>query len=209
MTFRTLPANEPATSGPTRRPVTPAGASGHRAVLLTGILLVLLLAAVAAFAPAVRGEEAAAREYQVKAAFILNFAKFIDWPAGSPADGGFTICTLGTDPFDEAFNSLKGKTIKGKPVTVRHLARVEDLRECQILFIGSSERKHLAGIVKVSRESRALTVSEVDGFCQAGGGINLVTEKSKVVFEINAKATQQAGLKVSAQLLKLARTVIE
>ena len=178
-------------------------------MLLVGALLVLLLAAVVLTVQTVRGEENGAREYQVKAAFILNFAKFIDWPAAASTDASFTICTLGTDPFDEAFNSLKGKTIKGKPVAIRHLARVEDLRECQLLFIGSSERKHLASIVKATRSSHLLTVSEVDGFCQAGGGINLVNEKSKVVFEINTKATQQAGLKVSSQLLKLARTVIE
>ncbi len=153
---------------------------------------------------------AASSEYQVKAAFLYNFLKFVDWPAdgvSSPA----TIClgVLGRDPFDDALEALKGKIAKGRKVVVVRFRAMEEVKACDLLFISASEKGRLPQILKLAHNTHLLTVADQDGFCEAGGMINLVFLKNRVGFDVNVGAASRAKLRVSSQLLKLARNVLE
>jgi hypothetical protein len=153
---------------------------------------------------------AANSEYQVKAAFLYNFMKFIEWPSdGLGTPGTVTLGILGKDPFGEALDEVRGKTVKGRRVVVVHLRGNEELKECDFLYICASERGHLSQILKTVQNSPTLTVADQEGFCQAGGMINLVFVKNRVGFEVNIGATNRARFRVSSQLLKLARLVLE
>lgn len=176
-----------------------------------GAALCALLVALAAlaFPPATRaGQESG--EYQVKAAFIYNFMKFVEWPPDGLATPG-TICLgiLGRDPFGDALEEIKGKTAKGRRVVVVHFRSVEDVKGCDVLFICASEKGRLSHILKAVHNARLLTVADQDGFCAAGGMINLLFVKNRVAFEVNVAAASRAKLHVSSQLLKLARNVFD
>jgi hypothetical protein len=152
----------------------------------------------------------ASSEYQVKAAFLYNFLKFVEWPADG-LNSPTTICVgiLGRDPFDDALESVKGKSAKGRKVVVVHFRTLEEVKGCDLLFICASEKGRLGQILKHAHNSRMLTVADQDGFCEAGGMINLVFVKSRVGFEVNVAAATRAKLRISSQLLKLARNVLE
>jgi hypothetical protein len=143
----------------------------------------------------------------VKAAFLFNFLKFTEWPDTSSA----TIClgVLGKDPFGDGLEALRGKTAKGRKVVIARFGRVEDAKDCDVLFIAESERGRLPHVLKSLQGSRTLTVGDQEGFCEAGGMINLVSARNKVGFEINVAAANRARLRISSQLLKLARNVYE
>jgi hypothetical protein len=150
-------------------------------------------------------------EYQVKSAFLFNFIKFVEWP-GNGAQGAsvpFSIGILGKDPFGKALQAVEGKVIRGRSVEIRRSRRIEELSECKVLFISASERGRLPQILKQLQKSDMLTVADQEGFCEAGGMINMVTVRNKVGFEINVAAARNVGLRISSQLLKLAQLVIE
>ena len=153
---------------------------------------------------------AANSEYRVKAAFLYNFMKFVEWPS----DGGglpATIClgVLGRDPFDDALEAVRGKSAKGRKVVVLHFRSIEEVKGCDLLFVSASEKGHLSQILKLAHNSHMLTVADQDGFCEAGGMINLVFLKNRVGFEVNVGAVSRAKLRISSQLLKLAHNVFE
>jgi hypothetical protein len=154
-------------------------------------------------------EMASAEEYAVKAAFIYNFAKFVDWPedAFPDAQAPVTLCIVGTDPFGQAIDSLRGKLIKGRALAIKRLARPDGLRGCQTAFIGASEQGRWAAIFKAARTQHVLTISDGDGFAAAGGVINLVMEDGKVRFLINIDAARLSGLVISSKLLSLGKIV--
>ena len=155
-------------------------------------------------------QDAAPTEYQVKAAFLYNFGRFVEWPPQSPPPSTFTICVLGKDPFGSVLDDLiKDKSIQGMKLVARRLERVEDAGDCRILFISSSEDARLGHILAVLRGRSVLTVGEVERFAHRGGMINFRLEGAKVRFEINPDAAGQAGLTISSQLLKLARIIHE
>ena len=142
----------------------------------------------------------------MKAAFLYNFAKFVEWP-GDP-DASLILGILGDDPFGAAIDQLvAGKTVNGRALAVKRLKWGQDLRQCQILFISSSEQKRLPQIIASLRGASVLTVGETDAFLSSGGIIRFVLEGSKVRFEINAGAAEQAHLKLSSKLLALAKNV--
>ncbi len=151
------------------------------------------------------------REYQVKAAFLFNFANFVEWPEEAFPSGGkyFVISVIGSDPFGGALDSLKGKTLKGRIVVVKYCIQAGDARDSQILFISSSERGNVNHIIKALKGSPVLTVGDQEGFCQAGGMINMTSQRNRVGFEINVAAAHRAGLQISSHLLKLAKEVIQ
>jgi uncharacterized protein DUF4154 len=151
-------------------------------------------------------------EYQVKAAFLYNFAKFVEWPAAAFADdrAPFTLCIVGEDLFGSALSEIAAhKNVKGRTLAVKHLKEEAGLRTCHILFVNSSEKKKLARILGILRGSHVLTVGEMDGFGQSGGMINFVLEENRVHFEINVEAADRAGLKISSKLLELAHLVAD
>ena len=159
--------------------------------------------------PNVHADPPPSREYMIKAAFLYNFAKFVDWPAEAfPNDRTpLTLCILGKDPFGNALESIKGKTVKDRNLVIKHLAWPEKTEQCHILFISASEEKRLSQILSTVRGKAILTVSDMHSFARRGGIINLVTAKSKIRFEINVDATELVGLKISSKLLKLAQIV--
>jgi hypothetical protein len=174
-------------------------------------LLVLILCLSFSFVNPreLHADQLRAGEYRVKAAFLLNFANFIQWPDGALADDTFTIGVLGQDPFDNAIDSLKGKTIKGRRVLVRRYDDAEDARQADILFISVSEKRVLPHILKILRGRSVLTVGDGKGFGRSGVMINMLLLQKRVGFEINLTAANRQGLQISSQLLKLAQEVIE
>jgi len=148
-------------------------------------------------------------EYAVKAAFLYNFAKFVEWP-DSPAapPSTLTLCVLGTDPFGEALETaVLDKTVRSRTLSVRRLQGLEDLGPCPILFIASSEVGRLPQILERLRGAPVLTVGESDGFARAGGMIGFFLEENRVRFEVNLGAAEAAGLRISSRLLGVAKVV--
>ena len=149
-------------------------------------------------------------EYQVKAAYLYNFGRFVEWPARvtSASTGSFTICVLGEDPFGRALDStLAGETRGNQKVAARRISSVQESVDCQILFISSSEAKRLNAIIEALGNSAVLTVSDIPQFSRRGGMIQLVMEGNRIRFEVNLTATQRAGLTLSSELLKVATAV--
>ncbi|MRR54629.1 MAG: YfiR family protein [Deltaproteobacteria bacterium] len=171
-------------------------------------LLVLMLCLSLATPRELHAGPVQAGEYQVKAAFLLNFAKFVEWPAGHVKET-FTIGILGRDPFDSALDSLSGKTVRGKRVVVRRYQDPDESREADILFISASEKRELPRILKTIRGNSILTVGDSKDFGRSGVMINLLLLQKRVGFEINLAAAQRDGLQISSNLLKLAQEVIE
>ncbi len=155
------------------------------------------------------GQSPPASEYQLKAAFLFNFARFVEWPAERSRSEGAPIIIgiLGEDPFGEAFGPLLNKTISGRPLAVRRFTRMEEIRICQVLFVSSSHRKQLPRILEEAGRTAVLTVGETDSFAERGGMIQFLLEDNKVRFEVNVEAADKAGLKISSKVLTLARRV--
>jgi hypothetical protein len=149
-------------------------------------------------------------EYQVKAAFLYNFARFIEWPDRAFRDPGspMTFCVQGEDPFGHDLDrALDSKTVGVRELTIKRFKGVQGLETCQVLFIGSSDEERVSQIVQTLKNSPVLTVGDMERFAKLGGIINFVTEKNKVRFEINLDAAERAGLKVSSKLLTVARVI--
>lgn len=149
-------------------------------------------------------------EYQVKAAFLYNFAKFIDWPPNSlrSPDHPFTVCVLRHNPFGPALeNVIHGKSIQGRPLVFRQIPDIDRCGACQILFISASEARRFGSLPDSFKRSGILTIGETPGFASNGGVINFKIEDARVRFEINIDAAERAQLHISSKLLGLARIV--
>lgn len=150
----------------------------------------------------------ASLEYAVKAAFLYNFAHFVEWPSEPAAPSPFVIGLLGEDPFGAALDkAVEGKTVRGRSLVVRRFAKLEDLAPCPILFVGASEAPRLSLVLARLRGSPVLVVGDADGFAREGGTVGFFIEDNRVRFEINLNAAGAAGLKVSSRLLAVARVV--
>jgi hypothetical protein len=176
---------------------------------LVSLVLAATLAAgstgAAAGPHAESSESPRADEYRVKAAFLFNFAKFVEWPpqafAGQTAS--LTLCVLGMDPFGNLLDdTLKGRAVAGRPIAIRRIAELE--QGCHVLFISSSERKRLALLTHQLRGASVLTVSEEAGFTKVGGMIELFNAGESVQFNIAPAAVERSGLHASARLIALA-----
>ena len=173
-----------------------------RAIPIPGLILAWLLMA----GPG-RAGDAQPTEYQIKAAVIFNFVKFVEWPptAFANAASPIVIGILGDNPFeDELASTVRGKTINNRPLAVQEFRSASEATNCHVLFISSSEKKRLPEILKGLQGTRALTVGETDGFTKAGGMINFFEEGKKLHFQINLDAARSAGLKISSRLLSIA-----
>jgi len=149
-----------------------------------------------------------AEEYEVKGAFLLNFVKFVDWPPqvfkgpGEP----IAICVLGQNPFGPGLDRAARKTVvAGRTVTVRQVSDRQQASQCQIVFMGASERKRSRAWLEALRGGSVLTVGEAEGFLANGGVINFKLEGERVRIEISTEAADRAGLHISAKLLSMAR----
>jgi hypothetical protein len=148
-------------------------------------------------------------EYQVEAAYLYNFGRFVEWPArGATQTGSFTICVLGEDPFGQLLDAtLAGETIGAQRVAARRISSPQMSADCQVLFISSSEANRLNKIIEALDKSAVLTVSDIPQFSQHRGMIQFVLEENRIRFEVNLTATQHAGLTLSSELLKVATAV--
>ncbi len=149
-------------------------------------------------------------EYRLKAAFLYNFIKFVEWPSGAFADptSPMVVCVLAGDQFFEAIRSLEGKTVDQRMLTIRRMARAEDAGQCHVLFIDSSERDRAGRMLESVGNRAVLTVSDMEGFVRSGGMIGLIESGNRIRFEINVAGARFAGLKISSKLLRLADTIV-
>lgn len=175
------------------------------------LLLLCLLAgwggcfAFVAVAPA-----AASKEDQIKAAFLYNFTKFVEWPAGrfANARSPIVIGVLASDPVAAELATLvKDRQVNGRAVVVTPVATLEELRSAHVVFVSTEEEAKLGNIAEAMNGAAVLTVGETERFTAQGGMIAFTREADKVRFAINLESSERAGLKISAQLLKLATRI--
>lgn len=167
--------------------------------------LLALVIALAAFQP-VEGQSVVPREYQIKAAFLYNFARFVEWPEASfagPKDP-IVLGVLGDDPFKQYLDDLAGKEIAGRPISVQRFNHVREVEHVHILFISASEKNSLKEILTSVGGSSTLTVGDAGLFTESGGVISFVKKRNKVRFRINTEASELSNLKISSKLLALA-----
>lgn len=163
-------------------------------------------AALLLLAPSAWGQSSGLTEYQVKAAFVFNFAKFTDWAGESAREPALTVCVAGRDPFGSALTAFDGRSVNGREFRVRRAVPADELRGCHILYITQSEERRLNAYLHAAT-GPILTVSDIEGFVDAGGMIGLVVADERVQFDVNLTPTHQAGLKLSSQMLRLARNI--
>lgn len=184
----------------------------HRSPWKAGIFKALIVLAAWALSPSWLGSAAPLpTEYQTKAMFLYNFAKFVEWPsqAFSNVSSPIIVAVVGNDALAEILDhALGGKLVQGRRLLVKRWTPRQGNLYCHILFISSSVRDRLPEIMQYVCFG-VLTVGETDYFVQRGGMINFILSEDRLQFEINQKTAESAGLKISAKLLSLAKTVWE
>ena len=181
----------------------------NRCSVLTTAVAALAAFVVASAAPAA-AQGQAAQEYEIKAAFLYNFTKFVEWPPEAfPDDSApIVIAVLGPDPFGSALDEIvAGKHAGGRPLMVRRFETSSDLTACHVVFVSSRSADEFSRRVQTPARRYMLTVGETDGFAETGGVVQFVTDERKVRFRINPTAANKAGLKISSRLLNLAEVV--
>ncbi len=196
------------------------------------ILIVLVLALVAdplLAKPDMESKSSIDREYKIKAAFLYNFLKTVDWPKETTSDTNepMIIGIIGKEQFGDALEPIKDKTVKGKKVVVKRFEGlsqvnkdrengkteskidINGLRKCHLLFVCSSEQKTFREIIESVKAHPVLTVGETQNFLEVGGIINFIPKAEKGEFEINLAAAEHTRLKISSKLLRIANRVIE
>jgi len=177
------------------------------AIRRSSMILLALLALLGSVGMNHKVQAQTPNEYRVKAAFILNFARFIEWPGdGYGAGGSLVVGIVGDDPFGGSLDQLNGTTVNGHRIVIRRLKAEDYLKACQILFVSSSERNRLGKILDSVRGGSVLTIGELPQFNQAGGIIKFVIQNNKVRFEINDGAASQARLRISSKLMALSKS---
>jgi hypothetical protein len=172
-------------------------------------LACLLLLHSLLVSPAQAEAETKPTQYEVEAAYLFNFGRFVDWPAVAQADSPFVICILGHDPFGPVLDhTVAGETLNGRPVQDKRIARPQDATGCSILYISNSESGRLSKILSIIQGAPVLTVSDIPDFVQQGGMIQFVLRDGRVRFEVSLAPAQSNGLAMSSELLKVAVQVV-
>ncbi len=146
-------------------------------------------------------------EYRVKAAFLLNFCKFVSWPESSfqESNGHLNLCVLGDNPFGEAMDALSGKTVRGRKLRIQYATDTQSMKDCHLLFVSKSMATRKDEIIAQLKRKPIVTVGDMEDFAQRGGMINFFMYNKKIRFEINPVAASIAGIDISSQLLKIAK----
>ena len=175
----------------------------HLLRLLAGPMVAGLLAGVVA------AEQVDERD--VKAAFLFNFTRFVEWPASAAEDSGpFHLCVLSDSTTAEAIErTMKGEVVNGRPVQTVVPRSPEDARRCQILFVGHSEMDRAAPLLAAVRDLPILTVGEGEQYVSRGGTIQFVREGGRVRFDVDVHGAKRVGLTISSRLLRVARHISE
>jgi hypothetical protein len=181
-----------------------ADRAGRLAQAVLRLLAVLPL--LSAVPPGVSASPAPA-EAEVKAAFMLNFIRFVEWPPSTfrTPDDPIVVAVAGKDPVSEAIARLDGKAVAGRRLEVRRIEGAGAAGSCQVLFVGSSGRADPGPFLRTVQHRPVLTVADFDGFVARGGTIGFTRQGERVGFEINEEAAKASGLKVNARLLYLGR----
>ena len=175
-------------------------------MLRRSFLPLLILAAL--LAPQ-RGAHADPTEYDVKAVFLLNFARYVDWPADKLGrDDAVRLCIVGRDPFGAAMQSVDGKQVQGRVLRVSRVSRPAEAAGCHLAFLSASEEERLAATLRMLAGKAILTVSDVEGFAAAGGAIEFATVDDRIRFDVNLRTVRRGGLHVSSHLMRIARQVL-
>jgi hypothetical protein len=194
------------TSHRERRSPKARGRGATRRKWLLGLACLVLASGWAAAA----GSEKGMGEYQVKAAVVFNFTKFTDWPSNAfaSATAPIVIGIVGEDPFGSTLDDLvRGEAVRERKLVVKRLRAGEDLQSCHVLFISRSEKERLSGVLRQLKGHPVLSVGDMNDFAEQGGMVSLKLAKENVKLEINQAAAEQAGLQISAKVLKIARIV--
>jgi hypothetical protein len=193
-------------------------------------LTILVLIAASTATPAL-AEDTLRQTQQLKAAFVYNFIKFVEWPDEKNVDSDkpITIGIIGSWDFVQAFEPIKHKKVKGRDISIKYFAgyerlvkspesddpiwqqKIAALKTCDVLLLCKCNTAHIgdpAEIIKALGSSSVLTVGETACFLESGGMINFLMEGTKVRFEINNASAKQAKLRIRSQLLRLAQRVI-
>lgn len=184
-----------------------------RRILLTSSAVLLLAGMVSGVLPiAASAQDDIAMDYQVKAAFMVNFPKYVDWPADAFAstNSPIKVAMFGDENVAREFEAMiqGGLVIDGHPVVLKRIQSEADLTGgCQILFIATSERARVSTILEKLKGSPVLLVGESDNFLEQGGMVNLVPKNRKIRLQINLAAARQAHLRISSRLLVAADVV--
>jgi hypothetical protein len=150
-------------------------------------------------------------EIEVKAAFIYNFTKFIDWPAGTPAgQEPFRLCVVSDEALQRSIQkTIAGETINGRPFASVVPRTAEEARKCQVLFVSRQDEVQATRMLSAVKDLPVLTVSDRAEFARRGGGIELVREDNRIRFDVNVPGAERGGIKLSSRLLRVARHVHE
>lgn len=196
----------------------------RRLMFISMVVAVWWLPASAGFA-----DEAASREYQIKAAILYNVLKFVEWPQNKTPDSNepMIIGLIGQDPFRSSFDPILEKNAEGRPVAIRRFPgfkelentaqmepgephpQIQAIRESHLLFVCQSEQPHWGKILKSTEGHGILTVADSTGFLESGGIINLCTDDDKIRFEVNMVAARRAAIRIRSRLLRLAVRVLK
>lgn len=182
---------------------------GIAAVCRWLILTAVLVAAGGHARPAASSVDGLS-EYEVKAAFLFNFTRFVEWPASAFATdkAPIVIGLFHSDPFGAALRRVvEGQTVRGRAVEIRVVKSYDEVRSCHLVFVSAAEERRIPDLLRSGAAGRVLVVGESSGFAQAGGVMNFVMDGSRVRFEVNLRAAERAGLKLSSRLLSMARLV--
>jgi hypothetical protein len=187
----------------------------------------ILIVLAAAGASNDRAGDIQYNEHQLKAAYLYNFIKCIDWPEDKPAEPNkITIGILGEDKFGDSFDAVSNKPVNDKTLIIKRFGNFDDLcknadgktknpcadedmlKKCHLLFVCKSEKPNFEQIINAVSGIGVLTVGECDGFIEAGGIINFIPSDNKLTFEVNVTAAKQARIKINSRVLRLAKRVI-
>ncbi len=170
------------------------------------ITLLLFGVSLLGFAPKAHAQS----EDQVMAAFLLNFARYVEWPkdAFETPDSPVSICVVGAVAFSDVVSrTVSGKTVEDRRVAVHAISQFDQFADCHILFIGRSFKKTHVESVPALQGLSVFSVADREGFAAAGGVANFFRAKSRIHFAINPVAANKSGLKISSRLLRLAKVV--
>jgi hypothetical protein len=171
-----------------------------------------VLSAISLVSPCLAQEGPVATEYEIKAAFLLNFAKFTEWPPSkfSNADAPLIFGILGDDPFDGQLDKmLKDKTIGGRHVRLERYKSPAEAKNAHVVFVGGADKRKAGSLAAALKGSSVLTVSDADQFAESGGMIGFKTVSNRIRFEINTKAAEKENIKISSKLLSLATNILK
>ena len=176
-----------------------------------GIALVLQPTISLSAQPVAVVEQGPSLEYQVKAAYLLNFVSFTEWPRSAFATdtAPLRICTAGGDPFGAVLDgTVEGEAVLGHPVVVERVMATGDARSCHVMFLARSQDGRVAEWLRAVHGAPVLTVGESAAFLRAGGIVSFAVDQGHVRFDVNRGAAEARGLKFSSRVLRLARSVM-